>query len=153
MKLIFRGTKDGMWNTNFHNKCDNQGPTIIFIRNVKGYIFGGYTSISWASEGGNYHSDPDSFLFTLTNIYNFEPTKFPSKNDNKEVYNNYCYGPIFGGGHDFGMHPDFINSGAWASFPNTYQDILGKGKSIFTGDINNNHSSIKLNEIEVFKVE
>ncbi len=51
------------------------------------------------------------------------------------------------------MHPDFINSGAWASFPNTYQDILGKGKSIFTGDINNNHSSIKLNEIEVFKVE
>ena len=78
MELIFRGTRDGMSNKSFHNKCDNKGPNICLIRNEKGHIFGGYSSISWTSDC-NYHSAPDSFLFTLTNIHNTEPTKFPSK--------------------------------------------------------------------------
>ena len=152
MKLIFRGTRDGMTGKIFHNKCDNQGPTITLIRNVKGYICGGYASISWTSEEG-YHSAPDSFLFTLTNIHNIEPTKFPNKKDNKEVYHANNYGPVFGNGNDLGINPDFINGGPWSSFPGTYQDILGKGRSIFTGDLKNNISNFKLNEIEIFKVE
>ena len=152
MKLIFRGTRDGMTGKNFHNKCDNQGPTITLIRNVKGYICGGYASISWTSEEG-YHSAPDSFLFTLTNIHNIEPTKFPNKKDNNEVYHANNYGPVFGNGNDLGINPDFINGGPWSSFPGTYQDILGKGRSIFTGDLNNNIGNFKLNEIEIFKVE
>ena len=46
MELIFRGTRDGMHNKSFHNKCDNKGPNICLIRNEKGHIFGGYSSIS-----------------------------------------------------------------------------------------------------------
>ncbi len=46
MDLLFRGTRDGMTNTAFHNKCDNQGPTITLIKNQNGYIFGGFASIS-----------------------------------------------------------------------------------------------------------
>ena len=152
MKLIFRGTRDGMTNTSFHNKCDNKGKTITLIRNVKGYICGGYASIPWTSDN-NYHSAPDSFLFTLTNIHNIEPTKFPSKNDNKEVYHGNRNGPRFGGGTDLGIYPDFIKEGAWSYFPYSYQDVLGKGKSIFTGDLNNNNSEFKINEIEIFQIE
>ena len=35
MELIYRGTKDGGDNNNFHKKCDNQGPTIILCKNDK----------------------------------------------------------------------------------------------------------------------
>ena len=31
IELIFRGSRDGMTNEVFHNKCDNQGPTITLI--------------------------------------------------------------------------------------------------------------------------
>ena len=151
MELIFRGTRDGMNGKIFHNKCDNKGATITLIRNINGYICGGFASISWASQNAVDCSAPDSFLFTLTNIYNIKPTKFPSKNGNREVHHNSNYGPVFGYGRDLGISPDFINSGCWSDFPNTYPDLLGKGKSIFTGNLNNN-SNFKLNEIEIFRV-
>ena len=44
MKLLYRGTKDGKNANYFHNKCNNQGPTISLFKNEKGYIFGGYAS-------------------------------------------------------------------------------------------------------------
>ena len=47
----------------------------------------------------------------------------------------------------------FLNNGGYSSnFPNTYEDILGKGKSIFTGKDNNNDSTFKIKEIEIFKI-
>ena len=96
MELIYRGTRDGMTSSVFHNKCDNKGEAITLIKNEKGNIFGGYASISWTSANGIYYSAPELFLFTLNNIYNTEPTKFPSKNDQREVKHNSGYGPAFG---------------------------------------------------------
>ena len=55
MELLYRGTRDGSGANIFHNKCDNQGPTITLCKNDRGNIFGGYSSISWASGGGNYY--------------------------------------------------------------------------------------------------
>ena len=151
MELLFRGTRDGMTNTAFHNKCDNKGKTITLIKNEKGNIFGGYSSISWASLNDEYHSAPDSFLFTLTNIYNTQPTKFVSKNDQKEIKLHKGYGPAFGNGHDLGIYADILNKGGWANFScYTYIDSLGKGYSIFTG--NSNNITFKVKEIEVFKL-
>ena len=77
MKLLYRGTRDGMEGNYFHNKCNNQGPTISLFKNEKGYIFGGYASTDWTS-CNDYKSAPDSFIFTLTNIHGTEPTKFPN---------------------------------------------------------------------------
>ena len=153
MELIYRGTRDGLTNNVFHNKCDNNGETITLIKNEKGNIFGGYASISWISNSnGTFYSAPESFLFTLSNIYNLEPTKFPSKNDQKEVLQNSNYGPLFGKGKDLAVYGDILKDGGWSNFPNTYQDILGKGKSIFTGDSNNSNNQFKIKEIEVFKI-
>ena len=86
IKLIYRGSKDGMNNKAFYQKCSNKGPTIILIKNERGNIFGGYASKSWLYNEFNTdtYSAPDSFLFTLTNIYNIQPTKFPSKKKQKE---------------------------------------------------------------------
>ena len=152
LELIYRGTRDGSTANIFHNKCDNQGPTLCLYKNNKGNIFGGFTPISWKSEkSGNYPYDKDSFLFTLTNIYGIEPTKFINTG-NKSVYHYYNSGPSFGGGVDIIIYYDFINSNSNSTFPCSYQDILGKGKSIFTGDANNSNSDFKVEEIEVFKV-
>ena len=154
MELLYRGSRDGTTAKVFHSKCDNQGPNICLYKNEKGNIFGSYTSLSWASDNnGAYRSASDSFLFTLTNIYNIEPTKFSNSNSSYSVYHYYNYGPTFGGGNDIYVTTNYNNSdGVYTYFPHSYQDTLGKGKSIFTGDYNNNNDHFKLKEIEVFKL-
>ena len=133
----------------FHQKCDNKGPTIILYRHINGYIFGGYSSISWSSSGG-YQNAPECFIFTLTNIYNTKPTLFNSNNNGKDVYHGENYGPYFGNSADIGIYADFIKSDCLSNFPRSYKDTLGKGNSIFTGNMND--SNFKINEIEVFKI-
>ena len=148
MKLLYRGTRDGMGSNYFHNKCNNEGPTISLFKNEKGNIFGGYASTDWTSYG-NYKSAPDCFIFTLTNIHGTEPTKFPNSNTSYSIYDNSSYGPTFGGGHD--IYTNITNS-SQSAFPHSYQDILGKGKSIFTSNLNNSNYNFNLKEIEVFKI-
>jgi hypothetical protein len=151
MELIYRGTRDGMTPNDFHNKCDNKGKTICLFLNDKDNIFGGYSSIPWTNNGGNKTSN-DCFLFTLNNIYNTEPTKFPYI-QYRSVCHQSSYGPIFGNGSDLYLYNNFTNDNSTVSyFPYSYQDTLGKGKSIFTGDSNNNNIYFKLKEIEVFKI-
>ena len=150
MKLLYRGTRDGMDHNYFHNKCNNQGPTLSLFKNDKGNIFGGYASTDWTSSN-SYKSAPDCFIFTLTNIHGTEPTKFPNSNTSYSIYVHSNYGPTFGGGYDiYTLYSSSNSSGS--SFPHSYQDILGKGRSIFTGDLNNNNGNINLKEIEVFKI-
>ena len=149
MELIYRGTRDGMTSKNFHDKCDNKGPTITLYKNEK-CIFGGYNSGSWLSNG-KWYSSSDCFIFTLVNIHNIEPTKFNYKKDRYAVYNDSSHGPCFGNGFDIGNNnKDFLNNDSYSYFPCSYQDVLGKGKSIFTGDLNNNNQYFKLKEVEVF---
>ena len=146
MKLLYRGTRDGMTANIFHNKCDNQGPTVSLFKNENGYIFGGYTFKNWSSSN-NYIIDPFSFIFTLTNKYNIPPTRFHNFNSYYSIYDNYSYGPTFGGGHDISIR---WNSNSYTDFPHSYKDVLGKGFSIFKGD--NDNKDFNLKEIEVFKL-
>ena len=151
MELIYRATRDGTTTQKFHEFCDNKGSTIILFKNEKGNAFGGYASIPWSNSGG-WKSAPDSFIFTLTNIHNTEPTQFLSKNDNQELYFGISHGPFFGGGRDIGICGDFSQKDFYSKFPFTYLDNLGKGKSIFTGDFNNDIQNFKIKEIEAFKI-
>ena len=151
MELIYRGSRDGMTSNNFHNKCDNKNPTIILYKNTKDSIFGGYTSLAW-SNNGSYRPDPQAFIFTLKNIHNSEPTKFNAKSEKEGVYHDSNYGPTFGEACDIYICSDFLNSDSSTDFPCRYVDTLGKGKSIFTGDFNNNNAKFRLKEIEVFQV-
>ena len=151
IELLYRGTRDGMTSKNFHDKCDNQGKTITLYKNNKGNIFGGYASISWTKEG-SWKDAPNSFIFTLTNNYNYKPTKFPKKIKNAEcgeVYHSGGYGPTFG--NDLGLYSNFNEKG-WALKFKTFQDILGKTNSLFTGNENENDSSLSIKELEVFKL-
>ena len=135
----------------YHNKCDNKGENIILIENEKKNIFGGYASKSWNVSHLKYQNDPDSFLFSLTNIYNTEPIKFPIKDSKNALFYRTDFGPLFGNkGNDLGLHKDFLNEGGFCISFNAYSDILGKKGSVFTGE--NNSSNFKVKEIEVFKL-
>ena len=149
-ELQYRGTRDGMTHKEYHNKCDNLGKSIILIQNDKNNIFGGYASMSWKIEKCQYQNAPNSFLFSLSNSHNSEPIKFPCIDDNKALFYRSDFGPLFGmDGNDLGLYKDFIKEGGFScTFPNTYSDTLGKGKSVFTGDSNN--YAFKIKEIEVF---
>ena len=147
MELIYRGTRDGMTSNDFHNKCDNKGKTICLFLNEKDNIFGGYSSIPWQNSGG-YKTANDCFLFTLTNIYNTQPTKFPYIKGSS-VYHGSDYGPFL---YDLRFYTSFSDNSNRSYFPSSYQDVLGKGNSIFTGDFNNNNNNFKLKEIEIFKL-
>ncbi len=37
----------------FHDRCDNKGPTVSIVQSSKNKLSCGYTSVSWASSGGN----------------------------------------------------------------------------------------------------
>ena len=54
--MIYRATEIGFKGEDFHEKCDNKGATLIFIKveTDKGVrkILGGFTDISWTSENG-----------------------------------------------------------------------------------------------------
>ena len=84
IELLFRGTRDGMNSNNFHSKCDNKSQTICLYLNDKNSIFGGYASIPWTNDS-NYHSAPESFIFTLTNIHGTSPAKFPVKSSGEGI--------------------------------------------------------------------
>ena len=150
MELLYRGTKDGSSSKDFHSKCDNKGPTITLFKNEKEFIFGGFTSISWTDNRGRLTAS-DSFIFTLTNIHNTEPTKFNRTNNQYGVYHGIDYGPYFGNGPNIGCYSDFLKVDSYSKFEN-YQDSLGKGISIFTGDLNNSNRNFKIIEVEVFKL-
>ena len=151
MELLYRGTRDGSESKTFHNKCDNQGPTICLCENEKGNIFGGYASISWDSSGENKSAN-GSFLFTLSNIYDTPPTKYPNtQNYDWAVYHGIKFGPIFGGNNDLRIADNFLNNKkSYCILGYSYPDILGKGNSVFSGDVNTNY--FRLKELEVFKL-
>ena len=144
LELLYRGSRDGSTSNDFHSRCDNKGATICLYKNDKNYIFGGYNPVSWNENDGWIKND-DSFIFTLTNVHNTEPTKFPHKNGNDSIHNNKNFGPTF---DDFYIQ----NSNAYIHFPRGHIDSLNLGKSIFSGDKDNSISTIKILEIEVYQV-
>ena len=137
----------------FYEKYDKISPTITLIQDEKGNLFGGYASISWIFDKKYFeYTIPDSFLFTLDNIYNIQPTLFPiklgtKKHNFKDIFSSFS--ELKG----LGLVPtEELSNGIRVILVGPYEDILGKGSSIFTGDPNDPYKEIKIKEIEVFKL-
>ena len=64
--LLYSTAKDEKSNLIFHNKCDKQGMSIVYIMTDKNQKFGGFTSQNWeSSEELLSKYDTKSFLFNL----------------------------------------------------------------------------------------
>ena len=92
LTLLYQMTKDGSQCSTFHDKVDNQGPTITLFESEDGYKFGGYTSKSF-NQGSTWIKDCDSFVFNFINL-----NKYPIKNkDYDAIFHGLKsnYGPEF----------------------------------------------------------
>ncbi|TNV75797.1 hypothetical protein FGO68_gene16583 [Halteria grandinella] len=141
--LLYRASKDGFGERDFHNKSDNKGVTLTLIRTSTGHRIGGLTTQPWESiQYGKFKSDPDAWVFSI---------------DHPSVYRvkqRLGYGAIecakglgarFGGGDIWISHDSNVNSNSYVN-PETYayggRHLLdGKGLVTFTAK-----------EIEVFLI-
>jgi hypothetical protein len=111
--LLYRASRDGFGSDVFHSKCDGHSNTLTILKaKQSSYIFGGFTSIDWEScpWPGKSKSDPNAFIFSLTNKAN-RPLKLNIDTD-KNKFAIHCdseCGPIFGGRF---AHDIFISKNA-----------------------------------------
>ena len=66
--LLYRASRDGIDTSEFHNKCDNKGATIV-IAKMKGTdkIFGGYIPFAW-DKTDSYKNTRDSFIYSFNSF-------------------------------------------------------------------------------------
>ena len=112
--LLFKSSVDGDDSQKFHQKCDYRGATITLVRSETGRRFGGYNSLSWDKNLGNYLSKGDNFLFS------FDTRKYyKNSSGSNHSYHNGSYGPTFGGGHDLYIsHQCMSNQNSYSSKSN-----------------------------------
>jgi hypothetical protein len=147
--LLYRGTRDGFGANDFHSKCDNHSNTITVLKpNGSSYIFGGFTSINWDCSSV-WKSDPNAFLFSLTNKDN-QPSKMRQLNITHSIFCHSSYGPTFGAGHDIYIcNAANTTAGSQSNLGNSYQHPQpSQGHSYLTG-----LAQFQLSEIEVYKKE
>jgi hypothetical protein len=147
--LVYKATRDGFESTSFHRCCNNQGPTITVIKSKEGgFLFGGYTSVSWRSIGAHVADNNGPFLFTLTNPHGIPATKYSINKIQHSIYDNESYGPVFGTNGDLTVHTNSqTNSSNSFSFPGAYNDTTNRGALTFTGT-----TSFQTSDIEVYRL-
>jgi hypothetical protein len=147
--LIYKATRDGFRGSDFHRCCDNKGATMTIIQSKDGgYLFGGYTSVSWKSAGNYVIDNNGPFLFTLINPHRIPSTKYCIKNPEHSIYDYSTYGPIFGGGADFYVCSNSQSKeGSYSNFPYSYYDTTNQGNATFTGSRN-----FQTSDIEVYQL-
>jgi hypothetical protein len=64
---LYRGSENEFSSSKFHDLCDDKGETLCLFESTIGYIFGGYASIPWKSEGGLKKAEK-SFIFSLKHM-------------------------------------------------------------------------------------
>lgn len=156
--LLYRSSRDGWKFKDFHSKCDKKGPTLSLIRSSKGKICGGYTSVSWRSDGGfggTYHKDNSSFLFSASH-----KVCYPIKRDQNAVFHHSDVGVCFS--NDSGSYNLFASYAEPMNKQNAGRGKCGgpykipadeNGNSILTGDgANTEYGYFTCKEVEVFQV-
>jgi len=102
---IYRGTRDGLTPDDFHYSCDYKGPTITVIRDVEGYVYGGYTSRHWDSSGG-WQFDSSAAIFSLIGPNESAPMRLPIRRGHRAIYSSSESLPHFGDTDDIMMYHD-----------------------------------------------
>ena len=130
MVVLYKATRDGFTAKDFQLKCYGKGETWVIISDVKGNVFGGYTSKGWKGIK-TWVQDPASYVYTLVNPHGIPPTKYNPQENRLCIWDfgNMCLGSdlVIAGNSN-------SNNKSFTYFPNYYIDTTGKGKTTFTGD-------------------
>ena len=138
--LLFKSSIDGDSSQKFHEKCDFNGATITLVRSENGRRFGGYTSISWDKNIGNYNSTGDNFLFSLD-----ARKYYKNSSGNYHTYHHPSYGATFGSGHDLYICDGCMSNQSSYTNKSNY-DMTS------TYELNGGVKAFKVLDYEVFKV-
>lgn len=130
LTTLFNAGDSGWANVSaFHSSCDHKGPTIVLIRSSDGNSYGGYTSVSWTTDGP-YREDSKAFLFRMCpeagqgSRQRIRTEKFQVSMPTRAQYSSASQGPTFGAGQDL---LTFTTSGlALSMYPHSYptEDFL-----------------------------
>jgi len=145
--LLYRGTRDGFSANDFHSKCDGHKNTLTIVKpHGTSYLFGGFTSVTWESSN-KFKSDPNAFLFSLTNKGN-KPCKIKQIITTKSIGCHPDYGPTFGGGHDLHICNNAnITAASFSNLGHSYQHPQpSRDQSYLAGS-----HKFQLSEIKVYK--
>ena len=137
-KILYKLSKDGDSIDTFHQKCDNNSPTLLLVETTNGRKFGGYTTCVWSvNKGGK--KDGKTFLFSLDEKKMYKKKK--EFENERDIYCRKDAGPTFGGNDLY------------------FYQTLKKGYSVspyYFLDKNDLAKNIKddfdIKEIEIFKV-
>jgi hypothetical protein len=143
----------------FHSKCDGHSNTLTILKaKYSSYIFGGFTSVYWevgTQARGTWKSDPNAFIFSLTNKDN-RPIKMKIKTNfhQSAIRCHSEYGPTFGGGHDIyvannaNLTMDSVSNLGHSYRHPQYDEGTNEAKTFLAGSF-----EFQLDEIEVYKKE
>jgi hypothetical protein len=151
LELLYQASRDGFKSEDFHRLCDNKGAAVSVIRSKEGYVFGGYADQSWSSSY-SYIASTSAFLFSLLRPLSSVAVKLPlnGRNNQKAMYCDSSYGPIFGCGHDIVVYDSAdTNSNSNTNLGNTYTlpDGIEDKKTFFTGA-----HKFQAKDVEVYRV-
>jgi hypothetical protein len=142
-KLVYKSEIDGDKSSNFHEKCDNLGPTIIIIQTKDGYRYGGYTSVSWERpEQPEFKADQDAFIFSFDTVKKYECLE-----PEKSITCCNSFGPNFGEGTIFVPDNFQEETNAFYKWPSIY-NLSEKGELTF-----GKNNKIEIKEYEVYAIE
>jgi hypothetical protein len=150
-ELLYRGSRDGMTAAAFHDKCDDEGPTLVLVAGQSARkpvcVFGGYAGKSWErgpdSGEANGIDSCDSFLFTVLNPWCDGSVKMPvnegSRYAGEAMQCHAGRGPWFNGGFvvksssaaSTAVFDEWSFCGLYSGF--TFGDPLGRGSRTLTG--------------------
>jgi len=144
LKLLYRGSDDGMLAQEFHMKCDGQGATVTLIKcrftgAESSSIIGGFIDQSWHSNHSYTHSN-EAFLFSITQGAPLVKCPIGETQKGYAFYGNQNSGPMFGA-NDLHIKNDFK---AGSVHLGSYANAVALRE--------NNESNFVVEEIEVFKV-
>ncbi|KTF80376.1 hypothetical protein cypCar_00048101 [Cyprinus carpio] len=149
LSLLYKASVHGYQASAFHQKCDNQGPTLIVAYNRSGYIFGGYTSVDYA-QSGQQITDEEALLFSF---HGKIPTCIKVNSGYNARYDD-------AGGPNFGQQLYFCYNNQPAVYSQERNEYCHKGMSTMMTNKAFSFSpatlygnDTQLTECEVYKVE
>jgi len=103
--------------------------TLIYLRN--GRRLAAYAEHSWDASKSGYLRGSKNILYS----FNYKKWRISNRSPTHGQYNNYAYGPTFGGGHDFCMYAsmwrvNYCSSHAFSG-PASNIDVCGGGGSVY----------------------
>ena len=142
-ELIFKMSENGSKGEDFHKYCDNKGPTLTLIKTTKNRIFGGFSPLSWKSQGGNqYDKSNQTFIFSLNLLKKYEMI---SNNIKSVIFSRN--GPIFGDS-DININQNMKKG---LTYANGSCNFLSDNNLELTGG-KGNEENFETEELEVYRV-